>query len=384
MTGLSRPGGAARQVERILGRTLVASRAGALVLLAATAWLGYVGADDIVLASLAVGDSMVLGVAAFLSTRWSPWVALDTLCLIVLVAAPLFSDAAGPPAQSPFYLVVLIASVAIGLPDWPLAGVLGAALAVGVANLTVAVVPLSAYPLANAVPDSLSFLAVVLVVWLVARSLRSSAAALDRHHADAVRRSAQLAAERERARQQRVLGGELMATLAALASDHAVADTRLQAHVRSEAQWLDMVVRDGLPDGPPELLDALGQLIADNTGLGLTVTLLAPAMVPRLDPAAVAAVVEASREALTNVRKHAGTASAVIAVSDEAGEVVVEVRDSGQGFDPARARVGTGHALSIRQRLHDAGGRAEINSRPGAGVVVRLRVPGHVTRGGVR
>ncbi len=45
--------------------------------------------------------------------------------------------------------------------------------------------------------------------------------------------------------------------------------------------------------------------------------------------------------------------------------VVVEVRDNGVGFDPAASIGGFGTVYSIRQRMADAGGRAEIVSAPG-------------------
>jgi hypothetical protein len=378
-------GTSALQVERILGQTMMASRAGALVLLAAITELGYARTDGLYPALFVVVQWLVLAVAILIGTRWWRWMALDVVCLMALVAAPILGSSTATPAQSPFYIVVLIATIGIGLSNWSLVAALAAALAVGIANLSVALIPGSAYPLANALPDSLTPAAVVLVVWLIARSLRTSAAALDSHHAEALHRSAELAGERERQHVQQVLGGELLDTLAALAADDTIADPGLHAHVRSEARWLDIVVRDRLPEDSGELIDALRDLTEEKARLGMSVTLSAPDVAPRLDPAAVAAVVDACREALTNVHKHAGTLTAAIHVSvDGSSGVLVEVRDAGLGFGPGRARVGTGHARSIRQRLSDAGGRAEIASRPGAGAVVRLWVPDHMTRAGAQ
>ena len=53
-------------------------------------------------------------------------------------------------------------------------------------------------------------------------------------------------------------------------------------------------------------------------------------------------------------------------------EVLVTVRDDGDGFDPAAATTGRGVSSSIIARMTDAGGRAEVVSAPGRGTEVRL------------
>lgn len=85
--------------------------------------------------------------------------------------------------------------------------------------------------------------------------------------------------------------------------------------------------------------------------------------------------------ALDNVRAHAGQdARAWILVEDEPDAVIVTVRDDGPGIPEGRlaqaedeGRLGV--ALSIRGRLRDLGGTADVVSVPGQGTEVELTVP---------
>ncbi|MEZ0093723.1 MacS family sensor histidine kinase [Streptacidiphilus sp. EB129] len=103
-----------------------------------------------------------------------------------------------------------------------------------------------------------------------------------------------------------------------------------------------------------------------------------PVLLPDRTATELSAAVSA---AVDNVRRHAGPrAQAWILVEDEPGEVVVSVRDDGPGF--AATRLGEaeregrlGVSQSIRGRLRDLGGSAEISSAPGQGTEIELRVP---------
>jgi signal transduction histidine kinase len=82
----------------------------------------------------------------------------------------------------------------------------------------------------------------------------------------------------------------------------------------------------------------------------------------------------AAGEALRNVAAHAGVRSAAVTVHrSESGGVTVTVSDDGIGFDPAQVGpASSGLRNSIRARLSDVGGRAEITSAPGQGTSVVL------------
>lgn len=104
----------------------------------------------------------------------------------------------------------------------------------------------------------------------------------------------------------------------------------------------------------------------------------APVLLPVAATAELAAAVSA---ALDNVRRHAGEdAHAWILVEDWPGEVIVTVRDDGPGIPEGRLAQAEGEgrlgvALSIRGRLRDLGGSAEVISVPGQGTEVELKVP---------
>ncbi|GAB2740194.1 DUF5931 domain-containing protein [Streptomyces bullii] len=132
-------------------------------------------------------------------------------------------------------------------------------------------------------------------------------------------------------------------------------------------------------DGPVDLRALLAPYA------GARVSLAEPgAPVPLARPAAreVAAAVGA---ALDNVRQHAGEhARAWILVEDEPDEVIVTVRDDGPGIPEGRLAQAEGEgrlgvALSIRGRLRDLGGSAELVSVPGQGTEVELKVPKDAT-----
>ncbi|WP_244172526.1 ATP-binding protein, partial [Streptomyces europaeiscabiei] len=98
-------------------------------------------------------------------------------------------------------------------------------------------------------------------------------------------------------------------------------------------------------------------------------------------PRAARELAAAVGAALDNVREHAGDgARAWILVEDWPDEIIVTVRDDGPGIPEGRLAQAEGEgrlgvALSIRGRLRDIGGTAELISVPGQGTEVELKVP---------
>ena len=87
-------------------------------------------------------------------------------------------------------------------------------------------------------------------------------------------------------------------------------------------------------------------------------------------------IVAATREAVTNAAKHAGTGQIDVYAEVSAPAVDVFVRDRGRGFDPADTpadRYGVRHSIIDRMARH--GGSAELRSTPGEGTEVRLHLP---------
>jgi signal transduction histidine kinase len=87
----------------------------------------------------------------------------------------------------------------------------------------------------------------------------------------------------------------------------------------------------------------------------------------------LAAVIQATREALANAAKHAGVTTVSLYAEVEQERVSVFVRDRGAGFDTdlvADDRHGVQGSIIGRMERH--GGRAAIRSKPGAGTEVEL------------
>jgi signal transduction histidine kinase len=81
------------------------------------------------------------------------------------------------------------------------------------------------------------------------------------------------------------------------------------------------------------------------------------------------------QEALANIVKHAGPATAAVAVLESDAAVEVLVSDTGSGFDPAVVSTGFG-LLGMHERVGLAGGSLEIESAPTAGTTIRAVLPG--------
>jgi signal transduction histidine kinase len=124
------------------------------------------------------------------------------------------------------------------------------------------------------------------------------------------------------------------------------------------------------------LVAALARHASDvSASNGLTVDVRGP--VPRLalSERTEAELYAIGKEALANVHKHAGAKTAHVRVEAEHGQVVVEVRDDGRGFDPAAGHPGHFGLESMRSRAAEIGGWMAITSAPGSGTLVRVCVP---------
>jgi two-component system sensor histidine kinase UhpB len=82
------------------------------------------------------------------------------------------------------------------------------------------------------------------------------------------------------------------------------------------------------------------------------------------------------QEALSNIMKHsqAGFARVSLTLSDAAHALQIEVRDDGEGFDPALASEGIG-IIGMRERVFALGGTIQVQSHPGEGTLVAISLP---------
>ena len=128
-------------------------------------------------------------------------------------------------------------------------------------------------------------------------------------------------------------------------------------------------VHDGLVAALAKQASGLGAPV------GLDIDVRGPGAPLELSRQAETQLLAIGREALANVQKHAGASAAQVRVENRQGQVVVEVRDNGRGFDPAAGHPGHFGLDSMRSRAAEIGGRITIASTPGSGTLVRVRVP---------
>lgn len=94
----------------------------------------------------------------------------------------------------------------------------------------------------------------------------------------------------------------------------------------------------------------------------------------RLKPPIEIAIYRVVQEAITNAIRHGGARRIGVRLRRSGGWVDASVRDDGSGFDPAAVRPGFG-LQGMRERAELGNGVLEIESEPGKGTEVRLRLP---------
>ncbi len=166
-----------------------------------------------------------------------------------------------------------------------------------------------------------------------------------------------------------------------------------QKQALSELHHIRQVIRDTYEDVRELLVDfrtrfkegenlasALRRHLQDfGQRTGVAARLVDPdAAVTVLSPATQVQVFRIVQEALSNVRKHAAARQVMVSLSATPDAVEVTVRDDGRGFDlPDRATQGDFHLglKIIRERAASIGGDLRLDSQPGAGTTVTVRVP---------
>jgi PAS domain S-box-containing protein len=96
---------------------------------------------------------------------------------------------------------------------------------------------------------------------------------------------------------------------------------------------------------------------------------------PTLSFEAKEALYRIAQEALNNTVKHAQAARVDIRLGVSQGEIILELKDDGVGFDPQVEYAGHMGLNSMRERAAQIGGSLEIESAPGLGTRLRARVP---------
>ncbi|WP_328855955.1 DUF5931 domain-containing protein [Williamsia herbipolensis] len=134
----------------------------------------------------------------------------------------------------------------------------------------------------------------------------------------------------------------------------------------------------GVPDSTGTTSDVATML---RTRESDRVTVSTPGQPVTLDSVVAAELSAAVDNALDNAARHAGPGARVFVLLEDLGEsVVVSVRDDGVGIAPGRVAAAAasgrlGIAQSIVGRVESLGGRAVLDSAPGAGTEWELTVP---------
>jgi signal transduction histidine kinase len=111
------------------------------------------------------------------------------------------------------------------------------------------------------------------------------------------------------------------------------------------------------------LFDILQQAIrAHQLRTGTSVALSVSAPPERLSPAAKICIYRFVQEGLNNAYRHAGGIGQSVTQRMERGLLVVEVADSGTGFDPAQVRPASLGLAGLRERVESLGGTFQITS----------------------
>jgi signal transduction histidine kinase len=169
--------------------------------------------------------------------------------------------------------------------------------------------------------------------------------------------------------------GRELAARGEVAVDEVAALAAMAHEQEQELRALIMRAPEDAPMGTSSLRDALEAVARAATSIEPVVSAGGPLHLPA---AIVREVAAAVAQAVANIEEHAGASRATIFAEHDHGTVTVTVRDDGRGFtyDEAElARAGKAGLLrSIKGRVQDLGGTMNVDTRPGGGTEIELRV----------
>ncbi|MEU4579119.1 ATP-binding protein [Nonomuraea sp. NPDC023979] len=331
-------------------------------------------------AVVAVAAAWTCGFSWWLRAGRGSWpVALDVLVLLGLYSSVPWTGAIEDTNTGWLRLLVTFACVTWQWHTTPAAGGAAAVAAGGGAALIVALA--GGESLVREAMWATAAAALSRLAWVL---VHHAAGRADRAAAEAVRaRGASLVAEAVRA-EERELANSL----------HDTAATTLlmvgTGQVRSDDGWLAPQARRDLdrlcsdagrppggddPEGPGGEDDLVERLRARLGEARLAVEFDAPERL-RLPSDVARALADAAGEALTNVRRHAGTGRASVRLEGDARALRLDIADRGRGFAPAWVPLTRrGIRESLRGRMSRVGGTATITSAEGEGTLVSLEWP---------
>ena len=225
-------------------------------------------------------------------------------------------------------------------------------------------------------------------------ALSQANARLQQSHGALQRLSAHLqqVREDERAHIAREIHDELGASLTALQFDLNWLRAKVAHDDTLERKFDDMVgvtrqalgaVRRILTDLRPGVLDHLGlwaaiewqlQEMQARSDVRCTLNVRDTGPERRLGRSAEVAVYRIVQEVLTNIARHAGATEVQVDVTGAASHIELRIRDNGRGMQVPAQPTSFG-LLGMYERTRVLGGELQIDSAPGAGTTITLRVP---------
>lgn len=163
-----------------------------------------------------------------------------------------------------------------------------------------------------------------------------------------------------------------------LLSQNQAASERLLDEVKAEAQNALKEIRRVVDGLRPSALDQLGlvsalrEFAAQNENGHLRITVHAPQQLPSLPAAVEVAAYRIATEAVTNAVRHARAQSCHLRLEVD-GWLTLEIHDDGDGL-PADYEPGVGLS-SMRERALELRGSFDIQSGPGRGTILTVRLP---------
>jgi signal transduction histidine kinase len=137
----------------------------------------------------------------------------------------------------------------------------------------------------------------------------------------------------------------------------------------------------------PSILDDYGlesalsrhiQEVTNTTGLEIDYQFISPEGLMRLPIGAEVSLFRIAQEATTNIIKHAKASHVSFIVLRQLHEITMLVEDNGQGFDFVAANAKGDQCLGLmgmKERVNLLGGSFVIESAPGEGTTIRVRIP---------
>lgn len=205
------------------------------------------------------------------------------------------------------------------------------------------------------------------------------------------------AQEEERVRVARELHDELGQSLSSTALQIEMAKRELAPG--QDVSWdhleqANLILKDAT-DQMYDLITGLRPSVLDDLGLeaafqSLAKRTLEPAGVafnfqcadlPDRLPAEIEIVIyRVFQEALTNILRYAQASEVTLKIEREGQQILGQIRDNGVGFDPGQPPQNNGRTAGVglvgmRERVEQCGGQFQIDSQPGEGTHITIRLP---------